>query len=101
MIFEKKGSTFFENTKTENCYDSDGHLAAYRITPNEGFVLHTVYHDKPVFDDETGEATEELIKGYTKSHIVLDCDYEFDVNPFEIYAVDINLTLNNKREGEM
>ena len=84
MKIERIEKIFFKNTHTEEVYDNN--IIAYRIIPNEGYVLHTIYYDRPVFDEDSGEPTEEIIKGYTKSHIALNANYNFELNPYDIYA---------------
>ena len=96
-MFVKTDTVLIKNTKTEYC-DVD---KAYRITPNDGYVLHTKFYDVHVINEETMEATGEIIKGYTDSYIVISSDYDFEENPYDIYAVDINLIPYNKQEGEM
>lgn len=82
-MFVQTDTILIENTKTEYC-DID---KAYRITPNDGHLLHTKFYDHPVLNEETMEETGETIKGYTDSYIVISSDYDFTANPFDIYAV--------------
>lgn len=82
-MFKKTDTMLIENTKAEYC-DVD---KAYRITPDDGYVLHTKFYDVPVIDEETMEETGEIIKGYTDSYIVISSDYNFEANPYDIYAV--------------
>ena len=82
-MFKKSDTILVENTATEYC-DID---KAYRITPNDGYLLHTKFYDRHVFDEETMEETAEIIKGYTDSYIVISSDYDFEENPYDIYAV--------------
>lgn len=82
-MFIKTGAILIENTKTEYC-DVD---KSYRITPDDGYVIHTKFYDSPVINDKTLEETGEVTKGYTDSFIVISSDYDFVTNPFDIYAV--------------
>ena len=83
-MFVKTDTVLIENTKTEYC-DVD---KAYRITPIDGYVLHTKFYDVPVINEETLEETGEIKKGYTDSYIVISSDYDFEANPYDIYVVE-------------
>ncbi|MBO5370815.1 MAG: hypothetical protein J6B23_09090 [Clostridia bacterium] len=85
-MFERTDRNFFENTKTESCRNDEGLITAYRITPDDGYVIHTKFHNTPVYD-ENGIDTGEVEIGYTSSYIVILSDYDFESNPFDIYAV--------------
>lgn len=78
---------YFENTTMLAYYNNSNELRAYRITPKEGYVLHTKNFDIPVIDEETGEETGATIPGYTPATISVGYNYNFEENPFEIYAV--------------
>lgn len=86
MRYEKLETTFIKNTITKGCYDGD-ELIAYRIIPDDGYVIHTKFYDTPIINEETLEETGEIIKGYTDSYIVISSDYDFAENPYDIYAV--------------
>lgn len=75
----------FDNTTAKASYNGDD-LMAYRIYPNEGYLLHTTSYDEPILDDE-GNETGEVKKGYTEGFISLNKNYDFEGNPFEVYAV--------------
>lgn len=77
----------FENTTMQAYYNGNNELRAYFITPNEGYVIHTNSYDTPVLDEETGEETGETLLGYTTGTISVGYNYNFEENPFEIYAV--------------
>lgn len=80
--------TLIENTTmVKRLNDNTGALIAYRITPCEGYVLHTNNYDEPVFDEETGMETGEVIVGYTRGTISVGYNYNFETNPFNIYAI--------------
>lgn len=85
-MFEKTDKIFFENTKTESLRNDEGVITAYRITPDEEYVIHTKFHNTPVYD-ENGIDTGEVEIGYTSSHIVILDSYDFAENPYDIYAV--------------
>lgn len=76
----------FENT-TMKAYYFNNTLTSYRITPCEGYVLHTNNYDDNVMNEETGEFTDEVIAGYTRATISVGYNYNFETNPFNIYAV--------------
>jgi hypothetical protein len=75
----------FDNTTAKASYNGDD-LMAYRIYPNEGYLLHTTSYDEPILDDE-GNETGEVKKGYTEGFISLNKNYDFEANPFEVYAI--------------
>ena len=83
IMFVKTDTILIENTQTEYC-DVD---KAYRITPNDGYVLHTKFYDVHVINEETLEETDKITKGFTDSYIVISSDYDFEANPYDIYAV--------------
>ena len=78
---------YFENTIMQESYNDANVLRGYRIAPAEGYVLHSNTLDTPVFDEVTGEETGETILGYRRGWMQVGYNYDFDVNPFEIYAV--------------
>lgn len=65
----------------------NGNIISYRISPVDGYKLHEITLDEPVFDEETGEPTEQTIPGYTKAFVTAGANYDFNVNDREIYAV--------------
>ena len=75
----------YENTTMKASYIGD-ELIAYRIYPNEGYLLHTTSYDEPILDEE-GNETGEVKKGYTEGFISLHYTYDFEANPFDVYAV--------------
>jgi hypothetical protein len=78
---------YFENTTMQAYYNSANVLTAYRISPCDGYVLHEISLDTPVYDEETGEETGEIILGYTTATISAGYNYDFEANPRQIYAV--------------
>ncbi len=75
----------FDNTTMKASYNGDV-LMAYRIYPDEGYLLHTDSYDEPILDDE-GNETGEVKKGYTEGFISLHHTYDFESNPFDVYAI--------------
>lgn len=75
----------FNNTTAKASYNGD-ELMAYRIYPDEGYLLHTSSYDEAVLDED-GNETGEVKIGYTESFISLNKNYDFDENPFEVYVV--------------
>lgn len=65
----------------------DGVHKGYEITPNTGYVLHDKRYDDPIFDDNTGEETGDIILGFRTSTASCSADYDFVENPYEFYAV--------------
>jgi hypothetical protein len=86
-MFEKCDKILFDNTKTESFFDDSGEISAYRITPVDGYVIHTSLRDEAVIDEETGMETGEVKKGYTASYILIQSNYDFEDNPYDIYAI--------------
>ncbi len=75
----------FNNTTTKASYNGE-ELMAYRIYPNEGYLLHTSNYDEPVLDED-GNETGEIKIGYTESFISLNKNYDFENNPFDVYVI--------------
>ena len=65
----------------------DGVHKTYTITPNENYVLHDINYDEEILDEETLEPTGEVILGYRTSETIVPANYDFVVNPRELYAV--------------
>lgn len=78
-----------ENTRMEAYYNSSNVLRTYFIYPNEGYVLHDNQYDHPVFDEETGEDTGEIMLGYIPypSFVGVGYNYDFVANERELYCV--------------
>ena len=85
-----------ENAVVVTRYNSSNQVSSYRITPNEGFVLHTKNYDFEVFDEETLESTGEILLGFTSTYISLGANYNFsDVVPgFYTYTDENGMTVN-------
>ena len=58
------------------------------IIAKDGYKLHDINRDEIVID-ENGNEAGEIVKGYTKGIVTVFTDYDFEVNPREIYAVRI------------
>lgn len=63
----------------------NGVFASYRVTPNDGYVLHDNERDWYNTDMET--MGEVLYLGYTTGTATCGANYDFTVNPREFYAV--------------
>lgn len=87
IIYSPMTETLLENTTMQLGVDSvTGQQKKYRITPNNGYVLHDKSYDIPVFDEITGEETGEVILGYRTS--TASCTIaQFNSNFYEFYAV--------------
>ena len=72
--------SFVENAQMQLKVDELGNLIAYRITPNEGYVLHDSSRDWHDVDPITGVELEELILGYTTGTATCAATYDFDKN---------------------
>ena len=79
--------TLIENTTMLKVFTDEGVHRNYRITPNAGYVLHDKGMDTPIFDEETGEPTGEVILGFRTSTASVGASYDFAVNEREFYAV--------------
>lgn len=86
IIREDLNPTLIENTSMQKIY-RDGVHVQYGITPNENYVLHDITYDEPVYDEETGDETGEVILGYRLSTATCSASYDFTTNPREFYAV--------------
>lgn len=78
---------YFDNTTTKAYYNMQNVLRAYRITPDEGYVIHAKTLDTDIYDEESREPTGKIIKGYTRATVSVGYNYNFEGNPLEIYAV--------------
>lgn len=56
----------------------DGVPKTYRITPNDGYVLHDTNYDTEVLD-RRGNPTGEIIKGYIPQTCSCSVNYDFAV----------------------
>lgn len=77
-----------ENTIFE-AREKDGKIISYRISPKEGYKLHEVTLDEPIFDEETHEETGEVKLGFTTAYVTAGGNYDFVKNERQIYAVAI------------
>ena len=95
--------TLIPNTTMQKFINSQGRHTMYRITPNEGYVLHDRRIDFfEEIDEETGYGIGEPITlRYSEGTITVSVNYDFDnvvagidgntpvnkVGAFEIYAI--------------
>ena len=78
----------YENTTMREIRNTSGDLMGYDIAPIDEYVLHNTALDEYKYDPETNELTDELIShGFSPSSSSVEADYDFDLNPYEIYAV--------------
>lgn len=77
----------YENTTMREIQNDNGDLTGYDIAPVNGYVLHSATLDKYKHNPETFEQGELISHGYSPSSCSVMPDYDFDVNPDEIYAV--------------
>lgn len=79
MAYEPLEPTLIENTTMEKYINSQGVFKAYRITPNEGYVLH---------DNTLDRETDGVLKlGYSAGTVSCGYNYDFTTNSREFYAV--------------
>ncbi len=81
-------TTFIPNTTMYKFINSLGNHTMYRITPNEGYVLHDKDLDTYADYDENGNGIGEPISlGFYAGNRTVRYDYDFTANPREFYAV--------------
>ena len=76
--YEEVIPTPIPNTKVEKMLNNGVHRT-YRITPNEGYVLHDNRVNEEVIDPETLEPTGEIIMFYAVGSTTVRYDYDFTV----------------------
>lgn len=87
----KEVESVIANTTMEAYYsDKTNELLSYKITPKAEYKLHHSALDTEIFDEVTHEATGKVEMGYTDSFIILHKSYDFEENPFDIYAINRN-----------
>lgn len=77
----------YENTTMREIRNDAGNLNGYDIAPLEEYVLHNSSLDVYEFDPEAQEQGELISHGYSPSSCSVESDYDFDANPYEIYAI--------------
>ena len=77
----------YENTTMKEIRDNDDVLMGYDISPIEGYVLHNTTFDTYEYNPETEELVKLINRGYSPSSCSVKQDYDFDINPDEIYAI--------------
>lgn len=82
----KPSETKIENTVFET-REKGGKVISYRISPKEGYKLHEITLDEPILDEETGEETGEVKKGYTTAFVTAGANYDFETNERQIYSI--------------
>ena len=94
MRYEKT-ETIIENTTMQKMIDEKtNELIAYRITPNEGFKLHSETRDNEIFDPNTLESTGKIELGFVNypSFVQVGYNYDFEINESQLYTiVDIGM----------
>jgi hypothetical protein len=73
-----------ENATIVPFYNNSGVHTRYRISPNDGYVLHDKRSDYTDFDEY---GNETLVLGYIEGTVSVRADYDFVANPYELYAV--------------
>lgn len=82
--YEAVTPTPIANTIVEKVYRDGVHMV-YRVAPIDGYVLHDNTRD---WIDTDPETMEEVLKlGYTTGSTTCPTNYDFTVNPRELYAV--------------
>lgn len=67
-------------------HTTTGEFHAYRITPNAGYCLHDSIYDSEVFDEKTGEPTDEFALGYRTSTASCGYNYDFTTSTVDGYT---------------
>jgi hypothetical protein len=96
IIYTPMEETLLENTSMELGAEN-GIAKKYRITPNEGYVLHDNRYDNYAEYDEEGNPIGELVLGYRTStascsvrQLVVDDNGEIVTNTYDFYAVPVS-----------
>lgn len=84
ITYEEVTPTLIENTTMLKIF-GDGVHRQYRITPNDGYVLHNSFRDWTYIDPETMKET--FCRGYSAGYSTCAASYDFEKNPHEFYAV--------------
>ena len=87
MALELVTPTLIANTTMYKYINSNGVFSNYRITPNEGYVLHDQKRDWYTEFDEFGEPIGTPTLGFTRGTASCEATYDFTANPREFYAV--------------
>ena len=82
---ENEKIILFPNTTAEKVTGSDEQFLGWRVTADEGYVMHASTHDREACDDE-GNPTGGIMLGYTRAAVFVQHGYEFEKNPRQIYA---------------
>lgn len=83
----KEIEPLIENTVCEARINESGEVISYRIRPKDGYKLHEITLDEKVIDEEMGNETGEVRKGFTKSYVTAGAGYDFVKNDREIYTI--------------
>jgi hypothetical protein len=93
IIYEVMEQTLIENTTMELGIEN-GLAKKYRITPNQGYVMHDNRYDSYNEYDEEGNGVGEPILGYRTStascsvrQLVVDENGNITTNVYDFYAV--------------
>lgn len=76
----------YENTTMREIRDKNHNIIAYDIAPIYGYVLHNVTFDSYEYNPETKEQGESISFGYSPGSCSVEATYDFETNPYEIYA---------------
>lgn len=64
------------NTTMQKYINNDGVERTFRITPNEGYVLHDTQYDYPIIDKSTMQEIGTGL-GYVGAVVSVEIDYDF------------------------
>ena len=99
IIYIPMEETLLENTSME-LGTENGLAKKYRITPNEGYVLHDNSYDAYADYDENGNGIGEPILGYRTA--TASCTIaQFNNNTYEFYAVLASTVPENQIFGDV
>lgn len=84
VTYEPITPTLIPNTTMEKMFLNGVHKT-YRITPNEGYLLHDVNNDNEVFDED-GVPTGELIPRFGAGSRTINKNYDFTVTTPDTYT---------------
>lgn len=76
----------YENTTMREIRNGKNILIGYDIAPADGYVLHNTAYDVYEYDPEEGKQGKLISRGYSPSSSSVEAEYNFDRNPYDIYA---------------
>ena len=85
ITFEPINPSLIPNTTITKGFLNGVHRT-YRITPNDGYVLHVKEWDNTAYDED-GNETGDVVLGYQTGMASVGFNYNWEENPREFFAV--------------